>query len=102
MPRKSKTSKAEAAIAAQTPIEDQSAKGFLIAQWGANSETGQPCTQYSYGNGAQEADVIILAQFFEQIPCWSGKTLMKELQDRGFDPKTMQFTISRQSDDATA
>lgn len=49
---------------------------------------------YSYGGeGATSRDSRLLASAFEGVDVGLGKTLRKELEDRGYDITTMKFSI---------
>lgn len=53
-----------------------------------------PDVLYSHGgNGASRPDARLLSHFFEGITYLEGRSLRQELEHRGYDIKTMKFTI---------
>ena len=47
------------------------------------------------GEGAQKADSRILMRALEENPVFDGKTLVKELVERGYDITTLKFSIEK-------
>lgn len=65
--------------------------GTLAARWRANFEGCGPDIVFSY---PESCDGSLLNSFFchEMV---GDKTLIQELEDRGYDLATLQFTIRR-------
>ena len=73
----------------------QAKPGQLRVGW-ARPEPGElPDLVYARGaEGACRADAAMLGHMFEGIE-WDGKTLIQELESRGYDLTTLKFSIQQ-------
>lgn len=70
--------------------------GELKIGYGTCEPGGRPDLVYAYGGGGtRKADGIVLSMAFEQIEVLDGKTLRQLLEERGYDIKTLRFTVRR-------
>lgn len=70
--------------------------GELIVKWGRCEPGEPPEVVYNWGGeGATKRDSMMLAHALENQTLLNGKTLMQELEDRGYDITTLKFTIQQ-------
>lgn len=56
---------------------------------------------YAWGGaGAHSPDARILSRTLEDTPIFEGRTLVQELEHRGYDLKTLKFSIMQKELDA--
>lgn len=74
----------------------QAKPGQLVAGYGKIEPRGQPSVCYAWGGaGACSADGRILSNALEGAPVFDGKTLVEELEARGYDLSTLRFSIEK-------
>jgi hypothetical protein len=67
--------------------------GELKAGW-AKVDGNSPSVAYVWGgNGAQKPDARILCAALEEVHVHTGKSLVEELEIRGYDLSTLRFSI---------
>ena len=68
-------------------------RGELRAGYGRLERGDRPCVVYAWGPGTGKPDSRILCNALEENPVYGGKTLVQELEARGYDLDTLKFTI---------
>lgn len=71
--------------------------GQLKAQWGKLPDES-PDIVYAWGDGCSKRDGALLNYFFTHTPN-KAESLLKELEDRGYDIRTLKFSIEKTGDD---
>jgi hypothetical protein len=67
--------------------------GELKAGW-ARVDGNSPSVAYNWGGGgAAKSDARILSNALEEVHVHDGKTLIEELEARGYDLSTLRFSI---------
>lgn len=70
--------------------------GQLRATWGKTAPDDWPDVVYVWGgSGASRPDGRILSRAFEEVEIFEGRTLRKELEARGYDITTLEFSIMK-------
>lgn len=73
--------------------------GQLRAYWGRSEPGAKPTVIYTWGaGGACKADGRILMTALEEAKVFGGKSLVQELEARGYDLSTLRFTIEMKKD----
>jgi hypothetical protein len=68
--------------------------GQLSASYGYLPDGGEDL-YFTNGPGCHQGDRALLAYAFENVPVYDGKGLRKVLIDRGYDIRTLRFTIDK-------
>lgn len=69
--------------------------GQLVAKWGRPSTGDDPDLVYAWGgSGADKSDSRCLMSALEDAPTSSGLGLRAELEARGYDIRTLKFSIN--------
>jgi hypothetical protein len=70
--------------------------GELRAKWGRPSPGDPASVCYVWGgSGAEKPDARILSNALEDAPVFSGRSLAQELEARGYDLSTLQFSVKK-------
>jgi hypothetical protein len=69
--------------------------GELRASYGRGEYGSDIDIQYAWGGGASKPDARILCNALEEYPVYDGRSLVKELEARGYDIATLRFSIQR-------
>ena len=70
--------------------------GELKAAWGRVERGDTPSLVYAYGaGGAGKPDARILSTALEELIVFNGKSLIEELEVRGYDLTTLKFSIQQ-------
>lgn len=73
--------------------------GELKAAYGRDFCSRDPDIFYAWGGeGASKADSRILMAALEQIEVYEGKSLRKELEERGYDITTLKVSIQKKAE----
>lgn len=85
-------------------IGSWSAKARQIrAGWGRSDSHETPSVIYAWGgDGARKGDAMIVAGFFERVRDESGMTLLRRLEENGYDLSTLKFTVDLKGKDDDA
>lgn len=76
--------------------------GELKAGYGTDEPRNRPDVVYAWGgDGAAKADAYILAAAFEENAIHGGRSLVRELESRGYDLSTIRFSIRMKESDAS-
>jgi hypothetical protein len=74
----------------------QAKPGQLVGRWGRPSSGEAPDVIWAWGgDGAAKSDANCVGSAFEHYEVMPGKTLRALLDDRGYDIKTLRFSISQ-------
>lgn len=78
--------------------------GELKAAWGRGDVRGDPPDlQYAWGGrGASSPDGRILCNALQEAHVFKDRTLVQELEDRGYDITTLKFSIQQKAPPDTA
>lgn len=75
--------------------------GQLQAYWGRPQPGAKPSVVYAWGGaGACKAEGRLLSEALEHLDVFEGKSLVQELEARGYDISTLRFSISLKQDGA--
>ena len=69
--------------------------GELSASYGYLADEDGENVYYTNGPGCHKADAAVLAFSFENVPVHEGMSLRKVLEKRGYDIKTLRFSIQK-------
>lgn len=69
--------------------------GQLSASYGYLPDEDGEDLYFTNGPGCHRGDAALLAFSFESVPVYDGKGLRKVLVERGYDIKTLRFTIDK-------
>lgn len=69
--------------------------GELSASYGYLHDEDGEAIYYTNGPGCRSADARVLAHAIEGVEVYDKKSLVKVLEDRGYDLKTIRFTIQK-------
>lgn len=68
--------------------------GQLIARFGKVDSYNDPSIVYAWGSeGASKPDSRLLSEALERAPVYDGRSLVEELEARGYDLTTLKFSI---------
>lgn len=76
--------------------------GELKSGWG-KAGGSQPAINYAWGGGGADGpDARIVCNALEEAPVYGGRSLVEELEQRGYDLTTLKFSIRlKKPNDAT-
>lgn len=67
-------------------------RGWLRVGWGYTREMGEDL-YFCSGPGVERCDSRLLANVLTNKMLWTGKTIVEELETRGYDLRTLRFEI---------
>lgn len=74
--------------------------GEQKVSWGRPGAGQEPAVCYCWGGkGADKSDSRLLCMALEDTPIYEGRSLVEELERRGYDITTLKVTIQMKKDD---